>query len=69
MAICIREFPDGHVCRERGKVVDTRLDRDDLGRAFQSRVIECPSCGLRRQAVYDDGPTENRYVPSENAER
>ena len=69
MALCVREFEDGRICRERSPVVDTRPVRDASGRAKQARVVECPSCGLRHQSVYDDGPATNRYVPSENADR
>lgn len=62
MAICVREFDDGRMCREHAAVVDTRPCRDDLGRAKQLRVVDCPSCGLRIQMVSDEGPTEKRYV-------
>lgn len=69
MALCGREFPDGHVCRERAPVIDTRLIRDDQGRAVQRRVIKCPICGLMEQDVFARGPTEKKYVPSDNSER
>jgi|ERR1035441_4779819 hypothetical protein len=73
MAVCIREFPDGRVCRERGPVLDSRPIR--YGRiqvtidAVQACVVECPKCGPRIQLTLDVGPSPKRYVPSRNSER
>jgi len=61
-ALCLRDFGDGRICREGVAVLDSRVVRDENGRAKQVRVVECPVCGLRLQARYDEGPTEKRYV-------
>jgi hypothetical protein len=67
-ALCLRDFGDGRICREGVAVLDSRVHRgscpcgkeQDL--AKQTRIVECPVCGLRKQARYDEGPTEKRYV-------
>ena len=69
MAVCVHEFPDGRVCRERGPVLDSRPIRDGEDRAVQASVVECPVCGPRIQLTRDAGASLKRYVPSRNAER
>lgn len=61
-ALCVREFSDGTVCRERLMLLETRLVRDEDGRAVQERVGECPRCGLVLQAISHEGLTAKRYV-------
>jgi hypothetical protein len=62
VAICVRDLPDSRICRERVTVLDSRLGRDEKDKARQLRIVDCPTCGLRRQVTYDDGPTKKRSV-------
>ncbi len=60
--LCLREWPDGMVCREPVRVLDSGIERDKNGKARQKRLVECPNCGPRLQVTYDYGPTKKRYV-------
>lgn len=57
-------------CWRRGaKTLDSRQSHTDEGQPCLRRVTRCQRCGLRRQTLLDDGPTDKLYVAGRTERR